>query len=172
MSWPEWQEHLQFLFGTQNPCRQTRENVSFLSTLLGSERDLCLCSTCCSSTTATTTRTVTTTTVTTAAIDEPIQETPATDGPSNVPPRDDTTQQRMTNATIPTATTPHYNFAAPWFPVVPPAPMTWTNPHVLPRLNWNLCCQKCRECCGRFDRRGRPPHDNGCHFKVKNKSSV
>mgnify|MGYP000608829467 CR=1 FL=1 len=121
--------------------------------------DLCLCSACSASGTSSLTETITATT------QEPRREEEIpVDGPSNVAPPE--APQPTTNAIIPAAPTiPNSYFAAPWFQM-PQAPVLWINPH-MPSPNWNQCCRKCREHMGRFDKRGRPPHDCDCRFRVK-----
>jgi len=78
-------------------------------------------------------------------------------GPSNVPAA--TTQLTVTQPPQPP---PRQHLCVP-----PPLPMMWINPYMIPFNNWNHCCRKYKEHCCRLDKRGRPPHDNGCPFKVK-----
>jgi len=111
--------------------------------------DLCLCCTCTGKTRPADTPTTSTTTI------NPIKLT----GPSNVMA---TTQFAAAPAPQP--------FYAPT-----PLPVVWINPYMVPFNNWNhwnYCCRKYREHCCRTDRRGRPPHDNGCRFKIKTISNV
>lgn len=47
--------------------------------------------------------------------------------------------------------------------------IAWTPFHLMPPPNYNVasqCCYEHREYCSRADRRGRPPHDQWCTFKI------
>jgi len=105
------------------------------------------------------------------------------DGPSNVLVAEEEQQQQTqqqetpqnkTNVICPLPTNPFLINMTPspgWF-MVPSAPVMWINPYMMPHTNWNHCCRKHKECCSQLDRRGRPPHDDGCRFKARNNSNI
>jgi len=105
------------------------------------------------------------------------------DGPSNVLAEQqqqtrlqhEGTQNKITNVVSPPGAMPipAYAHQSPgqWFTVQSP-PMLWINPYMVPMPNWNHCCRKHQQYCSRLDRRGRPPHDDGCPFKIRNTNSI
>jgi len=129
-----------------------------------SNTDMCLCSMC----SVPTPQIQTQTNVITQT--NAVEKTVANE-PTNV--TDATTTTQPTPQT-PAATAPNVqndvtrngaHQSSNWF-TAPTQPL-WLNLYFVPWPNWNHCCQKYKECCFRLDRRGRPPHDNGCHFEAK-----
>jgi len=98
------------------------------------------------------------------------------DGPSNVIAQQQEKQQRTHVVSPPGNWQPPLPTHACQSPsprfAVPSAPMMWINPHMVPHLNWNHCCRKHKEHCGRMDGRGRPPHDDRCPFEVRNSNNT